>query len=112
MMANGRIILRDTLEGLLAAHRCVVIRLPALQTPRNLPGVVSATSAAGEWQVICQETREGFLGALRAAGGQVMSESEPSLEDIFHAHVAGSGTDAEAAGDAREALQRPQPARL
>jgi ABC-2 type transport system ATP-binding protein len=113
MMANGRIILRDTLEGLLAAHRRIVIRLPASETPRDLPCVISAASArGGEWQVICQGTQEEFLSALGAAGGQVISESEPSLEDIFHAHVAGFGRAAEAVGAARETELAPQPARL
>jgi hypothetical protein len=42
----------------------------------------------------------------------VISESDPSLEDIFHAHVAGSETDAEAVGAARPGLQAPQPVSL
>ena len=113
MMANGRIVLRDTLEGLLAAHRCIVIRLPGSETPRNLPGVISASSPAGrEWQVICQGTPDGFLGALSASGGEAISESEPSLEDIFHAHVTGLGPDGKVAGAAHEALAHAQAGRL
>jgi ABC-2 type transport system ATP-binding protein len=113
MIANGRIVLRDTLEGLLAAYRSIVVRLPTPKTPKDLPGVISAGSAtSGEWKVLCQATREALLGALRAAGGQVLSECEPSLEEIFHAHVAGSGPDAEATGTARPAMGPVQSAHL
>ena len=113
MMANGRIVLRDTLQGLLAAHRCLTIRLSGSRSPRNLPGVIAANPGMdGEWRVICRGTREGFWDALRATGGEVISESDPSLEDIFHAHIAGSETDAEAVGAARPGLQAPQLASL
>jgi ABC-2 type transport system ATP-binding protein len=112
MMANGRIVLRDTLQGLLAAHRCLTIRLSGSRSPRNLPGVIDAAAKDGEWRVICQGTQEGFQDALRATGGKVISESDPSLEDIFHAHIAGSGTDAEAVGAARPDLQPSQLASL
>ena len=113
MMANGRIVLRDTLQGLLAAHRCVIIRLPGSKSPGNLPGVIDAAAGTdSEWKVICQGTQEGFLDALRATGGEVISESDPSLEDIFHAHISGSETDAEAVGAARPGLQAPQLASL
>ena len=77
-----------------------------------MPGVIDAAAKEGEWKVICRGTREDFLEALRATGGEVISESDPSLEDIFHAHIAGSGTDAEAVGSARPGLQAPQLASL
>ena len=113
MMANGRIVLRDSLQGLLAAHRCLIIRVPGSRSPRNLPGVIDAAAKDGEWKVICRRgTREDLLDVLRATGGVVISESDPSLEDIFHAHIAGSATEAEAVGAASPDLQAAQPVSL
>jgi len=90
MMANGQIVLRDTLESLLDTHHCILLRLPGPESPRHLPGVISASAATdSQWQVIHQGTREEFLNALQMAGGQVVSELEASLEDIFHAHAVG-----------------------
>jgi hypothetical protein len=73
-----------------------------------MPGVIDAAAKDGEWRVICKGAREGFWDALRATGGEVISESDPSLEDIFHAHIAGSETGAEAVGAACSGLQAPQ----
>jgi len=113
MMANGRIVLRDTLGGLVAAHRRMVISLPVSRSIAHLPGVISASATTGgQWQVMCKGKREEFLGALHAAGGQAISESEPTLEDIFHSHAGGDGAGAEVAGRTREAPSPLQPARL
>jgi len=77
MMANGALFCGTACKGCwppsLSHHPPF-----GLKESRNLPGVIAANPGMdGEWRVICQGTQAGFLDALRATGGKVISESDP-----------------------------------
>jgi hypothetical protein len=88
MVAQGRLVLGGSLQGMLERHRRLVVRLPqALPPAERLPGALSMTGGPDEWTVICNGSSDGSLRALQAAHGDVLEESEATFEEIFHARA-------------------------
>ena len=89
MVCKGRIVLNGALHDILESHRRLVIRLPdKAAKPSLLPGALSITGGPAEWTVITNGEIESLRSALRQARGEVLEESNATLEEIFHSRVA------------------------
>jgi hypothetical protein len=53
-----------------------------LSAPK-VQGVLSLTGSGQEWTAICNGQREQAVAAAARAGGRVVAESSPSLDEIF-----------------------------
>ena len=93
VMFDGRVVLSGALDNVKENHRRLVFRFdsPQASTPK-LPGVLSLTGGGQEWTAICNGKREEAVAAAARAGGRVVSEGAPSLDEIF---VAWAGTKSE-----------------
>jgi hypothetical protein len=65
-------------------HHRLVLRFdsPQLSAPK-VQGVLSLTGSGQEWTAICNGQREQAVAAAARAGGRVVAESSPSLDEIF-----------------------------
>jgi ABC-type multidrug transport system ATPase subunit len=90
MMFNGRVVLAGTLDDVKANHHRLVLRFdsPAAPPP-PMPGVLSLTGGGREWTAICNGRHDEVVAATVRAGGRVLAEESPSLDEIF---VAWAGT--------------------
>jgi ABC-2 type transport system ATP-binding protein len=93
MMFNGRVVLAGELENVKENHHRLVLRFdsPQPSTPK-VPGVLRLTGGGQEWTAICNGKRDEAVAAAARAGGRVVAEDSPSLEEIF---VAWAGTKSE-----------------
>ncbi len=85
---RGKLLLCDTLSALLGGHRRLHVRYP--QAPAKAPhfeGALSCEGSGTEWTLLCDGHVDAVRREVSAAGAEVVSESDPSLEDIFVARV-------------------------
>jgi ABC-type multidrug transport system ATPase subunit len=92
MVAQGRLVLDGSLQGILESHRRLVVRLPQPLPPaRRLPGALSMTGGPDEWTVICNGGNDAFLEALRTVQGELLEDAEATFDEIFHARAGDAG---------------------
>ena len=90
MMFNGRLVLTGPLDNVKENHHRLVLRFDTVQpSPPVIPGVLRLTGGGREWTAICNGKREEAVAAAARAGGRLMAEDSPSLDEIF---VAWAGT--------------------
>jgi len=84
MMFNGQIALAGAVDAVKENHRRLVFRFDSSQssTPK-FPGVLSLTGGGQEWTAICNGKRDEAIAAAAQAGGRVVDEGAPSLDEIF-----------------------------
>ena len=84
MMFNGQVVLAGTVDEVKENHHRLVLRFdsPQLSAPK-VQGVLSLTGSGQEWTAICNGQREQAVAAAARAGGRVVAESSPSLDEIF-----------------------------
>jgi ABC-2 type transport system ATP-binding protein len=93
MMFNGRVVLAGALDDVKENHHRLVLRFDSPQpSAPKVPGVLSITGGGREWTAICNGKREEAVAAAARAGGRVVAEDSPSLDEIF---VAWAGTKTE-----------------
>ncbi len=84
MLFNGRVVLAGELDEVKENHHRLVLRFDSAQAsaPR-VPGVLRMTGSGREWTAICNGRREEAVAAAGRAGGRVVAEDSPSLDEIF-----------------------------
>ena len=87
MLANGRIVLNDSLDNIKARQRVVTLRFPyqVTETPR-IPGLLNLEGAAGEWKYLCPAGTEKLHETVAGLGAEILQEGIPSLDEIFVGH--------------------------
>jgi ABC-2 type transport system ATP-binding protein len=91
MMFNGRVVLAGALDLVKENHHRLVLRFDSPQpTAPPLPGVLRITGSGREWTAICNGRREEAVTAVARAGGRIVAEDSPSLDEVF---VAWAGTE-------------------
>jgi ABC-2 type transport system ATP-binding protein len=89
MMFEGRIVLSGPLDEVKDKHRRLILRFDSPQpSPPKISGVLSISGSGNEWTAICNGKRDEAVAATASAGGRVVAEDSPSLDEIF---VAWSG---------------------
>ncbi len=93
MMFNGRVVLTGALDEVKENHHRLVLRFDSPQpTAPKVPGILRITGSGQEWTAICNGKREEAVAAATRAGGRVVAEDCPSLDEIF---VAWAGADSQ-----------------
>ncbi len=84
MMFNGQVVLAGQVDEVKENHHRLVLRFDAPQpSAPKLPGVLSLTGGGQEWTAICNGKRDEAVAAAARAGGRLVDESSPSLDEIF-----------------------------
>lgn len=88
MIHEGKIALCEDLLLLKDTHYRLTVRFDEPQSrPPGVSHALSWKGAGHEWTALCNGRREDFLLAVGQAGGRIVGEAAPSLEEIFIAHV-------------------------
>jgi ABC-2 type transport system ATP-binding protein len=84
MMFNGQVVLAGAVDEVKESHHRLVFRFDAPQASApKFPGVLSLTGDGQEWTAICNGKRDEAVAAAARAGGRVVAEGSPSLDEIF-----------------------------
>jgi len=88
MIHEGKIALCEELVLMKETHYRLTVRFDESQSrPPGISHALSWKGAGHEWTALCNGHREEFLRAVGQAGGRIVGEATPSLEEIFIAHV-------------------------
>lgn len=89
IMFNGRVVLEGALDDVKESHHRLILRfdLPQTAVPK-IAGALSITGEGKEWTAIYNGQRAVAQSAVACAGGRIVAEESPSLDEIF---VAWSG---------------------
>ena len=88
MLHQGRLVLNEPLDDLLARHRLVTLRFPqACPAQPALPGALWWSGEGAEWTCLCDGELTRLKEAAAAAGAAWVEERAPSLEEIFLART-------------------------
>jgi ABC-2 type transport system ATP-binding protein len=84
MMFNGQIVLTGELDEVKESHHRLVLRFDSPQpTVPKISGVLSLTGNGREWTAICNGKYDEAVAATSRAGGRVVADESPSLDEIF-----------------------------
>jgi ABC-2 type transport system ATP-binding protein len=84
MMFNGQVVLVGALDDVKENHHRLILRFDAaLPSAPNISGVLSITGSGREWTAICNGKREEAVASAARAGGRLIAEESPSLDEIF-----------------------------
>jgi ABC-2 type transport system ATP-binding protein len=90
MVHQGRLVLCGPLDEIKTQHRQFVLHFETSQPkPPTIPGALSVTGTGKEWTVICCGARCELPEVAENAGARIVSESAPSLNEIFVARAGG-----------------------
>lgn len=87
MLANGRMVLDDSLDNIKSRQRVVTVRFQhqLSQTP-VIPGLFNLDGSAAEWKYLCPEGTSRLRETAASLGAEILEESVPSLDEIFVGH--------------------------
>jgi len=84
MMFNGQVVLVGALDEVKENHHRLILRFDAaLPSPPSISGVLSVTGSGREWTAICNGKRVEAVASAARAGGRLIAEESPSLDEIF-----------------------------
>ena len=84
MMFNGQIVLAGPLDEVKESHHRLILRFDAPQpVAPKVAGVLSLSGSGREWTAICNGKYEEAVASTARAGGRVVAEESPSLDEIF-----------------------------
>jgi len=84
MMFKGQVVLAGAVDDVKENHRRLVFRFDSPQSSApKVAGVLSITGGGQEWTAICNGKRDEAVAAAARAGGRVVAEGSPSLDEIF-----------------------------
>ncbi len=84
MMFNGQVVLTGALDAVKENHHRLILRFDTAQSSApKVSGVLSLTGSGQEWTAICNGKRDEAIAAAARAGGRVVAEDSPSLDEIF-----------------------------
>jgi len=105
MLHQGKLVLCGPLDELKAKHRKLALRFESAQArPPVIAGALNVTGMGKDWTLICNGAKDDISAAIAGAGGTIVEEGGPSLNEIFVAH-AGNVTGANNEDREREAKQ-------
>ncbi len=84
MMFDGKVVLAGALDDVKESHHRLVLRFDSSQPAApKVAGVLSISGSGQEWTAICNGRRDEAVAAVTRAGGRVVAEDSPSLDEIF-----------------------------
>jgi ABC-2 type transport system ATP-binding protein len=86
----GRVVFDGEMDVIRDRHRRLTLRFAEpRQTPPALDGVLSWEGGGHEWTAVCDSALGDIRQVAARAGGRVVEESVPRLEEVFAAHAGG-----------------------
>jgi hypothetical protein len=77
-----------SLEVLKSSHRSVTLRFSESRLrPPGVPGVLRWDGAGQDWTAVCSDGAGELHAAAAGWQAQIVEEREPSLDELFFAHV-------------------------
>lgn len=88
MIHKGRLVLCDDLDTIKAGHHQVTLHFDEPQTEApTLTGAISVQGDGREWSALCNGQLDQVRAEAQETGAKIVSESTPTLEDIFVARA-------------------------
>jgi ABC-2 type transport system ATP-binding protein len=88
IMANGKVLVSDTLDHIKEDHSRLTIQYKSpLSNAPSIEGAFSCQGKGREWTVICNGQRQKVLAHVLESEAEVVDESQPTLEEIFVARA-------------------------
>jgi ABC-2 type transport system ATP-binding protein len=88
MIRGGKVVFCDTLEAVKEGHRRVVFQFDAPRTaPPTLEGALDWSGEGREWTALCYAAPEQIKLSAQSIGAEILTMSQPSLDDIFVARA-------------------------
>ena len=88
IMNNGRVLLCDRLDAILARHCSMVLEFETAHTlPPDLPGVLTCEGSGREWTVLCDGHADIVATQVSSWKARIVERKPPTLEEIFVAVV-------------------------
>lgn len=88
---EGRMVMAAPLSDIKQQHRIVTAAFPSHSGGAPVfDGMLSCEGNGPEWSFLYQGGAEAARQAVSAAGGRIVEEGEPSLEEIFVARIKGT----------------------
>jgi ABC-2 type transport system ATP-binding protein len=90
MVHEGKLMIHESMEHVKESHHRVVVRSSSGSTDKpELLGALAWEDVDGEWAVLCEGSEEDIRSAAAQSNHEIVSMSQPTLDDIF---VARAGT--------------------
>ena len=84
MLHQGRLLLNEPVEELLARHCLLTLHFPCTMAAQpELPGAISWSGEGTEWTCLTDGEQTALREAAAAAGAEIVEERPPSLEEVF-----------------------------
>lgn len=88
LIDSGKVVFHGELDAVRGRHHRLTLRFrESRATPPALAGVLSWEGGGHEWTAVCQGELGDLHRAAADAGGQVVEESVPRLDDLLAAHA-------------------------
>jgi ABC-2 type transport system ATP-binding protein len=88
MISHGKVALSAPLSAMKHSHRCVTVRFPESRPrPPAVAGVLRWDGAGRDWTAVCGDLSAELPAALAGWGAHIVAEREPTLDELFFAHV-------------------------
>jgi ABC-2 type transport system ATP-binding protein len=88
MIRLGRVVQSAPLHVLKQSHRCVTVRFPeSRKHPPEVTGVLRWDGVGQEWTAVRGQDGSELEAAIAGWKAQVVAEREPTLDELFFAHV-------------------------
>ena len=88
MIADGKVVLSDTLDGIKQNHHRLLVRFDTVQTQTPaLDGALSIHGEKHEWSVVCNGELDALQKAISNQNATVLEQGTPTLEEIFVARA-------------------------
>lgn len=87
MLSRGKIVLDESLDSIKSRHRVITVRFAsqAVHAP-DLPGLVKLQGDGVEWKYLCPQGADPIRQTATLFGMEILTETVPSLDEIFVAH--------------------------
>jgi ABC-2 type transport system ATP-binding protein len=96
LIDSGRVIFAGELDLIRDRHRRLTLHFnEPRQVPPALDGVLRWEGSGREWTAVCEGEPEALHRACAGAGGRVVDEAVPHLEELLAAHAMRSSQEQE-----------------
>ena len=88
MISHGQVVQSAPLDVMKQSHRCLTVRFAESRPrPPDVPGVLRWDGVGQEWTAVCRDGAGDLKAAAAGWNAQVVAEREPTLDELFFAHV-------------------------
>ena len=83
MLHEGKLVLSDELDTILASHHRITVRFPNVVNKPNFSAAIGVSGHGREWLVICNGQQQLLEKEIQSLDGEIVDRDSPSLDEIF-----------------------------